>query len=186
MTTSSAQPPSIEHLRARCVEEGDGCAVLLAVRDYLLQDRHAPAWLRDSYVRHYARVGDAHVASWDEAFGRPFPRGTRIAIVRRDRTRLRQVHEAVWAQLRTNPRQAIDSRLFERAAKASDLACSGATARNLYYRAINEHGFLNLAEYKQAMLRQAEAVRAVPGISRALPVFAVERLNGFGESHSQT
>lgn len=185
MTSCSSPAEAIESLRARC-ESGDGCAVLLAVRDYMLQDPQVPAWLRDCFVRHYARVGDAQVASWDEAFGRPFPRGTRIAILRRDRTRLRLVHEAVWAQLRRNPKQAIDAKLFELAARDSNLACSGATVRNLYYRAINEHGLLNLAEYKQAMLRQAKVDAVGPPLDCALPVFASERLNGFGEANRRT
>lgn len=174
----------LEARRERCTAADGGCEVLRAVRDCMLRGLDAPTWLRDEFVRRYSLVGDAHVATWDEAFGRPYPPRTRIDMVRRDRMRLRQVHEAVWSELRRDPRQAIDAQLFERAALASELACSGSTARNLYYRAINEQGLLNLASYKQAMLRQVDA--SLDALHGAIPVFPTKGWKAIDHSGGST
>ncbi len=170
----------LDRRKERCLAAEGGTALLECVRDCLLHGVTAPAWLRDEYVRRFALVGEARVKSWDEAFGRPFAPRARLAIIRRDRQRLRSVHEAVWAVLREDPRHAIDDALFRRAAESPGLALSAGSVKTKYYQAINEHGYLNLAQWVKAMRQRSATDSRVLSLHSPLPVFAVERLNGFG------
>lgn len=144
----------LDRLREACLAADGGCAVMRCVWLCALHGLQMPQWLRDPFIRNYNRVSDAHVATWDEAFGRPWPRRTRLAMVRRRRSEQLRAHEAVWALLRTDPRRPVNRDLFEEAGEP--IGYSGAQAERLYYAAVSD-GMTNLAAWKAAMSLERSA-----------------------------
>jgi hypothetical protein len=69
------------------IERGDGFDVLQAVAACAIHGLVMPDWLVREYLRRYRAVQQCRVKSWDalEAFGRPYPKGTHIQRLRKDR-----------------------------------------------------------------------------------------------------
>ncbi len=65
--------------REKAVQDGDGCALLACVRDCLEYGLSVPGWVTAAFIACHDRVAGLHVASWDEAFGPPFPKNTTIS-----------------------------------------------------------------------------------------------------------
>jgi len=153
----------IERLRAACCSPAGGGAVLDAMRLIALSLPPDLHWLRDEYLRRYGRVKGAYVGSWDhdEAFGRPWPRHTRLATERR-RLRLKSiVHASVWRLVRENPNISITRALFDQVGEAREVGLAGAAVEALYYSALKNDGMLNIAQWRAAS-RAQRSIRATP------------------------
>lgn len=76
----------IEALRPS-IENGDGFAVLDAVSRCARQGLALPHWLAVEFLRRYDAVLQCRAGSWDEAFGRPYPKRVRLLNLRQPRAK---------------------------------------------------------------------------------------------------
>ena len=69
----------------QAIDGGDGFAVLAAISHCVTSGLVAPEWLADAFNRRYASVVGFGAGSWDDpsAFGRPYPKGTNLASLRK-------------------------------------------------------------------------------------------------------
>ena len=151
----------VEALRAQCQDEAGGSAVMLGMKVCALHGLVAPAWLAREFVRRHALVADAYMSSWDDAFGRPWPKRTRLAIVRRHRERVRRVHSEVWRLAVDHPgRQIRREHLFTDVCHSlRGMGLSPGGVERLYYEALRE-GFVNVAQWRRSMLAGGRHVHA--------------------------
>jgi hypothetical protein len=91
-------------------EAGDRNALLAAVRLCANFDLVMPEWLSSAFIAAYDDVLRARKGSWDEAFGKPYPKGAHLATIRKHRTKRLQLWLGV-SQLRWkegNPKDAVE------------------------------------------------------------------------------
>lgn len=107
---------------------GDRNALLGAIRICANHDLVMPEWLARAFIRSYDKVLRHDVGSWDDAFGRPLPKGKHLNAARKKRNkgfsawiRVRQLHDQG---------RAIDEQLFEDVGKELGL---GKTLVSEYY-----------------------------------------------------
>jgi len=117
--------------REAAVKAGDSVVLLGCVRDCLEYGLVAPKWLVDAYSGRYDRVAGLHVASWDEAFGRPFPKRRRIDRAKVRREKIGPVYLAVKTRHEAGER--MDKELFESVATEHNI--NGTMVEELYYMA---------------------------------------------------
>jgi hypothetical protein len=125
-----------EHREA--FESGDSQALLAAIRICANHDIAMPKWLSAAYIRAYDLVLSCRVGSWDDAFGRPFPKGAHLKKLRQKRQLRFQVGQDV-DDLHSKER-ILDDALFEEVGKKYGLKKT--VTSELYY------------EYKKFMLRE--------------------------------
>jgi hypothetical protein len=121
-----------------CLTADGGCAVLACLQQCLANGLMPPQWLAHAYLARHARVSEALVSSWDQAFGPPWPARTRLATVRRHRALKKAIHAAVWQRLAEDPRQPINRDLFEQIGEMRGIDVSGSQAEKLYFDALAE------------------------------------------------
>jgi len=127
-----ATAQEVDALRA-VIEGGDGFALLGAVRKCANHGIPMPEWLAKQFIRRYDRVLACRLGSWDDAFGRPYPKGKHLNALRKQREKRFAVYNAVRAAKASDPKIAIDAILFE---KVGDSLGIGKTlAETLYYQA---------------------------------------------------
>ncbi|MGY6517378.1 MAG: hypothetical protein ACXIUZ_01560 [Lysobacteraceae bacterium] len=81
-----------EHAR---FEAGDRTALMGAIRVCANHDMVLPEWVSTAFIRSYDQVLTRKVASWDEALGRPLPKGKHLAAARKKRNKA----PAVWLEI---------------------------------------------------------------------------------------
>ena len=127
----------IEALR-ETVLAGDGFALLGAVRICANFDLVMPEWLAREFIQRYDRVLTCEADSWDDAFGRPYPKGTHLNALRKQR----RLKHAVWGEVQSilmrEPATAIDAHLFERV--GARLNIGKTLAASYYYAAVRLSG----------------------------------------------
>ena len=111
-----------------------------------------PDWLADAYCRAYERVMCAEVASWGEAFGEPWPKGTQLRRVQIRNQRRGRIFRDVLAALVADPSTALDDALFERIGITNDVGKT--LAKELYAEAVRQFGYGG-ARTKAAMRKAA-------------------------------
>ena len=117
----------IAEICRRDFEAGDRVALMTAIYFCLKAGVVVPPWAAEAFGEGYRAVIDKRIASWDAAFGRPWPKGKHLATARRN-DRLRwQVHDAVRWQ---RPK---DENLFAKVGKQFGIKRS--KCRDLYYNA---------------------------------------------------
>lgn len=116
----------------QAIDGGDGFAVLVAISHCVTSGLVAPEWLADAFNRRYASVVGFGVGSWDDppAFGRPYPKGTNLASLRKAAKGSRAVWQAINEELVRFPETPIDKGLFEKIGKPLGF---GATLTEEYY-----------------------------------------------------
>lgn len=151
----------VEALRPRCEGTEGGLAVMEGMKLCALHRIAPPAWLADEFVRRHHKVADAHASSWDDAFGRPWPKRTRLDSVRRHREHVRLVHAELWRLAAEHP-----GRKIRREGLFTDVwhalrwkGLSVGQVERLYYEALQQ-GFVNVAKWRRAMHAAGEPVRA--------------------------
>jgi hypothetical protein len=133
--------PLFQHVAAQTVlamrvrvEAGDGGAVLAAVAQCALEDLVMPEWLAREYLRRWRLVTFAHVASWDEAFDRPWPKGKKSSHLARERHRWLarfKVFNLVTTFVKMHPNLPLDPE-WERIAREAGVSTT--LAQDLYYK----------------------------------------------------
>ncbi len=75
---------SLDEERAR-FDAGDKVALLGAIRICANHDLVMPEWVSRGFIRSYDKVVRCSTASWDDAFGLPFPKGAHLSAIRTQR-----------------------------------------------------------------------------------------------------
>ena len=129
-----AAPPerALAWLR-RAFEAGDRSSLLAAIRVCARSGLPLPDWASTAYIRAFDEVRNAEALSWDEVFGRPYPKGIHRNAERK-RGRLRRViAHRVKAIRASEPGTPIDEALFERV--GAEFHIGKTLASELYYEA---------------------------------------------------
>ncbi len=120
----------LDDLEERFVK-GEKFALMEALYICSSSDLPIPDWAAKAYTKCFNQVRWAYVGSWDEAFGRPFEKGTHVAKIRRhDRLKV-EVYIKLRRYLKNNPDVPIDEHLFELIGK--EVGISRSLANKLYY-----------------------------------------------------
>lgn len=123
--------------RSACLAADGGCEVLRCMALCMANGLSAPGWLADAFVGRHARVVDAEVGTWDEAFGAPWPPRTRLAEVRKRRRLRRAVHAAVFERVQNEPELSFTRlALFDPVGEQHGINVCGRVAEDLYYEAL--------------------------------------------------
>lgn len=92
-------------------EQGDKMALLAAIRTCANHDLPLPRWASRAFVVAYDRVLNCKLGSWDDAFGRPYPKGSHLSALRKRRLYTMPVRMAVTRASESG--RPIDETLFE-------------------------------------------------------------------------
>lgn len=119
-------------LLKKAIDGGHGKTVLEAISCCVTYGLVVPEWLADEFNRRYYSVARFDVGSWDDpsAFGRPYPKGTNLAALRKANKGFPAVWRAVNEELERFPETPIDKGLFEKIGEPLGL---GATLAEEYY-----------------------------------------------------
>lgn len=134
-----------------CLAVNGGCMVLQCLRLCAVNQLTPPCWLWDAFSQRHSKVTDAEVATWDEAFGRPWPAHTRLNAVRERRRLKIKVHSAAWKLAIQELGLAINRDFFERISEMPGIPKSGATVERVYYEALSD-GMLNVALLRRRLV----------------------------------
>ena len=84
-------------------------AINICAKYYLV----IPEWARDAFIEGFSAVGSFRTNSWDDAFGRPYPKRMRMSMARRRRDLLPKVYNRVRQILDAAPGTPVSEALFE-------------------------------------------------------------------------
>jgi len=113
-------------------EAGDGFALLAALRRCANHSLAMPEWVASAYITKYDKVLNCEVASWDEAFGKPYPK-KHISKLRQRRSLRFDVYNRLRQVLVDEPDTMIDDGLFERV--GAQVGIGKTLCNELYYEA---------------------------------------------------
>lgn len=140
-TTNLAGLPSndvqeqLAALQNRCQAPGGGAAVMQALYICALHCVPLPDWLRSHFVRRAGLVQRAELGSWDDAFGRPWPRGAKKLMQARQGLAMRsRIYARVW-ELVIDKHRPLNAALFDQL--GPEFERSGSTIERLYYQEIH-------------------------------------------------
>lgn len=142
----------LERRRPACLDadsKGESMRCLLLCLTHRLP---LPAWLSIDIIRRAEQVTGAHVKTWDEAFGTPWPKRTRLAVVRKRRRLKVRVHAAVWALVSADLSLSINRILFDLVGELPNVSLPASTVEHLYYEALHD-GQLSVATWRDAQRR---------------------------------
>jgi len=88
-------------------------ALLAAIRICANHDIPLPPWASSAYIAAYDCVLNCRAKSWDSVFGKPFPKGSHLAALRKKREMQFHVLNEVNAIRNKAPETPIDEYLFE-------------------------------------------------------------------------
>lgn len=111
---------------------GERGAILTAIMHCARTRILLPDWVAEGFIASYEEVAGARLGSWDEAFGRPYPKGTHLEAARRRQTDLNKLLSELMELMRTDPERPIDGLLFEDL--GAKLGCGQTRASELYYQ----------------------------------------------------
>lgn len=115
----------------RVLYESGDCGVLFAaIRECASNELVMPDWVARGFISGYDKLVSCQVKSWDEAFGRPFPRGTNLNALRKRREKSIQV--LLEVRRRHDRGASIGKELFDEIGRSLNI--SGSTARDYYYQ----------------------------------------------------
>ena len=121
-------------------ETGAGNLILQAIYECGKNDLPMPKWCAYEYLKKYRDVYFSKVTKWDDAFGRPWPKGTHKKDFRKYKSDALRVKERV-EEIIKNEGTPIDGELFKRVGRKLGVGAATKTSE-LYYYAKNE--LLNL------------------------------------------
>ena len=70
---------ALDEYQAEFDETQNGFAILAAIRECARAELVIPPWLSRAFITRYDNVLNLRAGSWDEAFDKPYPKGTNIA-----------------------------------------------------------------------------------------------------------
>ena len=127
----------LEFLRKQYVEEGKRLAIIEAIRRCAMTKVPLPDWAADEFVKCYDKVMGYQVASWDDVFGNPLPRGMQRAKARLIKEAAPHIVKLVNKEQYTNGR-AIDDGLFEEV--GARFGIGKTLCKELYYYGASPRG----------------------------------------------
>jgi len=113
-------------------EKGDKMALFAALRKCANHDLVMPMWVSRAFISGYDNVLNCRVGSWDDAFGRPYPKGKHLGNMREDRVKRYAIYFRIREIIKTE-RHTVDDGLFERV--GSEFGVGKSRANKLYYEA---------------------------------------------------
>ena len=129
----------LDEYKSEFDETQNGFAILAAIRECARVELVMPPWLASEFINRYDKVLNLHAISWDEAFDKPYPKGTNIIARKKSRDLRFAVLNAVNEAKRSDPNTPISAELFSRVGKPLGLGKS--KAEELYYEAKKMMGF---------------------------------------------
>lgn len=141
-------------------EAGDKNALLGAIRICANHDLVMPDWVARAFIRAYDKVLRHQVATWDDAFGRPLPKGKHLSAARKKREK----SPAVWLEVRhmVEAGWPIDEGLFEQV--GNKLGLGKTQAAEFYYDFDARVRSPSIAAQVLLEPLRAEVVEAVPEV----------------------
>lgn len=124
----------LEHLQ-EAFAGGDKFALMRAIRICANHDLPMPEWTSKAYIKAYDAVVNAREKSWDAVFGQPYPKGSHLSAIRKQRTLQFAVHNRISDVRKTDPAIAIDVDLFDRVGQEFNI---GKTLAAEYYYAVKQ------------------------------------------------
>lgn len=122
----------LDHLE-REFRAGDRFALLHAIRVCMNHDLVSPPWVVREYIAAFDSVLNYRKGSWDDAFGRPNPKGSHLAKAQKRHVLLFEVYNRIREIRLMEPGTPIDDGLFERV--GAELGIGKTLANELYYKA---------------------------------------------------
>lgn len=122
--------------RQRCLQPTGGNAILKCLALCGFNGLMPPQWLADAYVARYRLVVEAHLSTWDAAFGVPWPKRTRLPAARRHIELQKKVHAIVFERVVAGER--VSRLLFDEIGEMRSVGASGSACEKAYYAAIQE------------------------------------------------
>jgi len=117
--------------------DGSGFVVLAAVRVCANHALVMPEWVAQAFINSYDKVLNARAGSWDDAFGRPYPKGKHLNTARRSRV----LPIAVYLEgkrILADKQSTIDDDFFEDL--GSKFGLSKTIANEMYYEGRRRYG----------------------------------------------
>lgn len=114
-------------------ESGDRAALFAAIRICASRDLPLPPWAVVAFIAGYDAVLNCRADSWDDVFGRPWPKGFHLGRARHRRHKRFQIFHRIRDIRESNPDQVLDDRLFEEIGK--EFAVAKTLCKKLYYQA---------------------------------------------------
>jgi len=126
---------ALRRLRPRIEAGTDGRALMLAVDLCGMAMMPMPKWLATELSRRANRVFTGRATSWDDAFGRPWPKNYRpAAALHRRRVVIPKVTAAIRATVAANPSVPIDKLFWEQIGAVAEVGAT--TAENAYRQSL--------------------------------------------------
>lgn len=113
------------------LETGDKAAILEALSICSLSDLPIPKWCAKAYLKAYRSVRQYRAKSWDDAFGRPHPKNTKIGAKRDEREKEFILYDRVEEMKKKNPKTDKKT-ILERTGK--ELCIGEKLAEKYYYQ----------------------------------------------------
>jgi hypothetical protein len=113
-------------------DRGDKVALFAAMKNCAQHGLVMPEWVSRAFLAGYRKVISYRVGSWDEAFGRPHPKGKHLDNLREDREKQVAIAIHIRRLVRSEGRP-IDDALFEEVGKKFGMAKT--RCNRLYYEA---------------------------------------------------
>jgi hypothetical protein len=120
-----------EKMLKRQFEAGDKSVLLYAVYQCLEMKRPLPEWARIAFLDVCEAVERFEIKSWDDAFGRPFPKSTHLKAEKRKE----QLRWTIMAHVKNLKAEGgrIDKELFDKIGWRLNPKLSGTTVSKIYY-----------------------------------------------------
>jgi hypothetical protein len=109
------------------LRNGDNAALLDVLFYYIVRGTQPPTWVKLKFYDAYAEVYDGHASSWDDVFGKPWPR-RHLDDLRGQKNLAAPIIECIEELRKTD---SVDQELFERA--ADRIGTGARQVRDLYY-----------------------------------------------------
>lgn len=115
---------------------GDNFALLIAVRICAQHEMPLPDWAARAFIKKFDTVLNLRAGSWDEAFGRPYPKGFHLNRARRRRELQPRIYVHIQEILAMDPKTPIGEGLFEQVGK--EFGIGKTLASELYYSMVKD------------------------------------------------
>ena len=115
----------------RQFQRGDDFALMEAICKCAMHDLLMPEWVQRGYIDRFRKVQHCQTASWDEAFGRPYPKYFHLDAARNRRQLRPRVYNRIREIQKTEPKTPTDEYLFERV--GAEFGIGSTLASKLYY-----------------------------------------------------
>ena len=134
--TDNAEVAAALEYAKRQFDGGDRSGVLASMYLCMFMKVPPPEWLRDAFIEAYESVASFEAKSWDDAFGKPHPKGARL----KDRKKHAELAYPIILRVQqlAASGKSIDKELFEKVGAELKPTVSGSTASDIYYDDCNQ------------------------------------------------